>query len=262
MSPPTKPLSGIDTTLMTISDALFRLPPGFFDTLDGDLNCPALSPLDENADETKRIRCAHLLDARLQLLRGQISETEPTGIPEIRLEPDAGGVELTAPSNSGSIGLRRPGAPTMLLRAKPFDACNAHPKHFSALLRLLYLHSCINPANQSPHIPSLLVPLYAVLVMEVEPEDLAHAEADTFWLFEALVGEFSELEDQEGGKGWMKTFSDRLTQADGELAEHLVRATLNSKAVDCSNFKHSMPRVWIPCFHITPSKVPFFTNTS
>lgn len=231
MSAPTKPLGGVDTTLMEISDALFRLPDGLFDTLDSDLNCPIMSPLDENTDETRRIGCAHLLDARLQLLHRQTSETKPAGIPEIRLEPDAGVPELTASSSSGSIASRRPGAPTLLLRAKPFDVCNAHPKHVSALLRLLYLHSCINPANQSPHIPSLLVPLYAVLVMEVEPEDLAHAEADTFWLFEALVGEFSELEDQEGGKVWMKKFSDRLTQADEDLAASLVRALLNSEPV-------------------------------
>ncbi|OAX43570.1 hypothetical protein K503DRAFT_126164 [Rhizopogon vinicolor AM-OR11-026] len=203
---PTKPLGGVDTTLMNISDALFRLPHELFGTLDSDLNCPIMSPLDENADKSERIGCAQLLDARLQLIDGQISESKPTGIPEIRLE------------RSGSIASRRPGVPTLLLRAKPSDVCNAHPKHVSALLRLLYLHSCINPANQSPHIPSLLVPLYAVLVMEVEPEDLAHAEADTFWLFEALVGEFSELEDQEGGKVWMKKFSDRLAQADDELS--------------------------------------------
>ncbi|KAG0704141.1 hypothetical protein DFH29DRAFT_393198 [Suillus ampliporus] len=117
-------------------------------------------------------------------------------------------LDLTPSPSSDSIASRRPGAPTTLLHAKVFDVSSAHPRHISALLHLLYLHSCINPANQSPHIPSLLVPLYVVLVREVETEDLAHAEADTFWLFEALVGEFSELADQEGGKVWMKTFSD------------------------------------------------------
>ncbi|KAG0705900.1 regulator of Vps4 activity in the MVB pathway-domain-containing protein [Suillus ampliporus] len=227
MPSPTKPLSGIDTTLMNISDSLFRLPPGLFDTLDSDPKCPTMSPLDENADETERVGCAHLIDARLLILRGQISTSKPAGIPEIRLEPEAGTLDLTPSPSSDSIASRRPGAPTTLLHAKLFDVSSAHPRHISALLRLLYLHSCINPANQSPHIPSLLVPLYAVLVREVEPEDLAHAEADTFWLFEALVGEFSELADQEGGKVWMKTFSDRLAQADGELA-----ASLHAKGLD------------------------------
>lgn len=224
---PTKPLSNNDTTLMKISESLFRLPHGLFDTLDSRPNCPTMSPLDENADENERIGCAHLLDARLQVLRGQISASKPAGIPEIRLEPDDGTLELSQLPSSGSIASRRPGAPTTLLHAGPFGGSSAHPQHISALLRLLYLHSCINPANQSPDIPSLLVPLYAVLVREVEPEDLAHAEADTFWLFEALVGEFSELADQEGGKVWMKKFSDRLAQADGELA-----ASLHAKGLD------------------------------
>lgn len=225
MPAPTKPLSNIDTALMKISESLFRLPPGLFDTLASGPNCPIMSPLDENIDETERIGCAHLLDARLQILRGQISASEPAGIPEIRLEPDAGTLELSQLPSSGSIASRRPGAPTTLLHAGPFGG--SHPQHISALLRLLYLHSCINPANQSPDIPSLLVPLYAVLVREVEPEDLVHAEADTFWLFEVLVGEFSELADQEGGKVWMKKFSDRLAQADGELA-----ASLHTKGLD------------------------------
>ncbi|KAG1877863.1 regulator of Vps4 activity in the MVB pathway-domain-containing protein [Suillus subalutaceus] len=224
---PTKPLSNIDTTLMKISESLFRLPPGLFDTLDSGPNCPIMSPLDENTDETERIGCAHLLDARLQILHGQISASKPAGIPEIRLEPDASTLELSQLPSSDSIASRRPGAPTTLLHAGPFGGASAHPQHISALLRLLYLHSCINPANQSPDIPSLLVPLYAVLVKEVEPEELAHAEADTFWLFEALVGEFSDLADQEGGKVWMKKFSDRLAQADGELA-----ASLHTKGLD------------------------------
>ncbi|KAG2157358.1 regulator of Vps4 activity in the MVB pathway-domain-containing protein [Suillus clintonianus] len=227
MPAPTKPLSSIDTTLMKISESLFRLPFGLFDTLESGPNCSTMSPLDENADETERIGCAHLLDARLLVLRGQISASKPTGIPEIRLEPDAGAPELSPLPSSTSIASRRPGAPTTLLHAGPFGGPSAHPQHISALLRLLYLHSCINPANQSPDIPSLLVPLYAVLVREVEPEDLAHAEADTFWLFEALVGEFSELADQEGGKVWMKKFSDRLAQADGDLA-----SSLHAKGLD------------------------------
>ncbi|KAG1756520.1 regulator of Vps4 activity in the MVB pathway-domain-containing protein [Suillus paluster] len=227
MPSPTKPLSSIDTTLMKISESLFRLPPGLFGTLDSDPSCPIMSPLDENGDDTERIGCAHLIDARLLVLRGQISTSKPAGIPEIRLEPDIGTLELTPSPDSDSITSRRPGAPTTLLPAKLFDVSSAHPQHISALLRLLYLHSCINPGNQSPHIPSLLVPLYAVIVREVEAEDLAHAEADTFWLFEALVGEFSELADQEGGKVWMKKFSDRLTQADGELA-----ASLHAKGLD------------------------------
>ena len=57
---------------------------------------------------------------------------------------------------------------------------------------------------------------------EIEPADAAHAEADTFWLFEALIGELVELEEEEGGKVWMQRFSERLCAADGELTENLV----------------------------------------
>lgn len=69
---------------------------------------------------------------------------------------------------------------------------------------------------------SLLIPLYAVLNEEVEPQDQAHIEADTFWLFEAMVSEFSELEDQDGGNRWMKKFGERVAWADPELSSDLV----------------------------------------
>jgi hypothetical protein len=61
-----------------------------------------------------------------------------------------------------------------------------------------------------------------VLNHEVELEDLAHVEADTFWVFEAMVGEFSGLEDEEGGNICMKNFSHRLAWADGDLFNDLV----------------------------------------
>jgi hypothetical protein len=38
-----------------------------------------------------------------------------------------------------------------------------------------------------------------------------------------MIGEFAELEDEEGGSVWMKKFGDRLNWADSELAETLVR---------------------------------------
>lgn len=51
---------------------------------------------------------------------------------------------------------------------------------------------------------------------------LSLTKADAFWLFEAMIGEFAELEDEEGGNLWMKKFGERLTWADSELAETLV----------------------------------------
>ena len=57
---------------------------------------------------------------------------------------------------------------------------------------------------------------------EADPSDLAHAEADTFWLFESLLREISELEEEEGGTLWMKRLGERLATADPELYEDLV----------------------------------------
>jgi len=133
--------------------------------------------------------------------------------PEIRLEAHAPPAPETL---TGSL-------PGTLLSAKDYNISGAHQKHMSALLRLLYLHLCLNPLNHSPHIPSLLIPLYSVLIRETEPKDAAHVEADTFWVFEAMIGEFSELED-EGGNIWMKKLSERLEWADEELSTNLVKA--------------------------------------
>lgn len=69
----------------------------------------------------------------------------------------------------------------------------------------------------------MLVPLYSALVGETDEDDVAHAEADTFWLFEALVGEIAEMEEEEGGKIWTRKLSECIKWADGELAASLVR---------------------------------------
>jgi hypothetical protein len=118
---------------------------------------------------------------------------------------------------------RRQRQPTTLLPSKAYNAPPAHRAHLSALLRLLYLHSTLNPAVQSPHVPWLLVPLYSAIVGETDEDDVAHAEADTFWVFEALVGEIGEMEEEEGGKIWTRKLSERIRWADGDLAASLVR---------------------------------------
>ncbi len=218
-------------------------------------NCP----LDETAPEDIKIACAGYLDARLHIIReaesgddnpadDDIPEIRLEGTPEIRLETmaedasegspvhpddtfehdghldtDAAGtpeISLSAPDSPSSA---HSGGPTTLLASRLYSASGAHPKHASALLRLLYVHSSLNPASRSPQIASLLVPLYTALIDEVDQDDFAHIEADAFWLFEAMVGEFSELEEAEGGNVWMRKISDRLKWADMELAEDLVR---------------------------------------
>ncbi len=57
---------------------------------------------------------------------------------------------------------------------------------------------------------------------EADPNELAHSEADTFWLFESLLREISELEEEDGGTLWMKRLGQRLATADPELHEDLV----------------------------------------
>jgi hypothetical protein len=46
--------------------------------------------------------------------------------------------------------------------------------------------------------------------MEIEAQDVAHAEADSFWLFEAMISEFSPLEDEAEGALWMRKLGDRV----------------------------------------------------
>ena len=190
--------------MLDAANQLSGVPSSLFSGLTRAESSP-FCPLDDSAPGEIKIPCAHNLEMRLALIRDR-GRSVPTATPDIRLEEDMFSQRestLLSSSNSWTVG-------------------NVDQKHVTALLRLLYLHTSINSGNLSPCISSLLVPLYAVLNQEVEPEELAHVEADTFWVFEAMVGEFSELEDEEGGNIWMKNFSHRLAWADGDLFNDLV----------------------------------------
>ncbi|THH18480.1 hypothetical protein EW146_g2513 [Bondarzewia mesenterica] len=229
LPPPTEPLAPLDASLTDAIKDLFRVPPNLFSGLEEEPEASTLCPLDDTAPDDIKIDCADNLDIRLKAIYSRDSENLSQGIPEIRLESDAGaipGISLNSPDSASNSNFS---APTTLLPSKVFNTGAAHPKHASALIRLLYVHSCLNPANHSPHMASLLIPLYSVLTQEVEPQELAHAEADTFWLFEAMVGEFAELEDEEGGNEWMKKFGERLAWADPDLL-----ADLHAKGLDPS----------------------------
>lgn len=218
---PTIPLSVLDTALENVSKQLSRVLPDLFACLVDEPESSPLCPLDDLCPEATRIFCASNLDRRLEAIKAVHSPLASIGIPEIRLESEA---ETTTNEDSqqGTFSIRRSNIPPTLFVSKSLSEGMAHSKHMSALYRLLYIHSAINPGNLSPHIPNILVPLYSVLMQEIEPEDIAHAEADTFWLFEAVVGEFSELEDEEGSTVWMKKFGDRLAWADSDLHYSLV----------------------------------------
>jgi hypothetical protein len=207
MPPPSRPLVPVDVALLDASNQLSGVPLALFSGLARGTEFSTFCPLDDSAPDEIKILCACNLDTRLAAIRDcEQSASSSPATPEIRLELDEVSkreTTLLSSSNSWTVG-------------------NAHQKHITALLRLLYLHASVNSGNPSPYIASLLVPLYAVLNQEVEPEDLAHVEADTFWLFEAIVGEFAELEDEDGGNVCMKNFSQRLAWADSDLFNDLV----------------------------------------
>ena len=144
-------------------------------------------------------KCASNLDKRLSFLKGDSDVGET---PEVRLETVFNSSDRASPppppsSPAKTLAPRRQRPPTTLLPSKAHNAPPAHRAHLSALLRLLYLHNMLNPAVQSPHVPWLFVPLYRAIARETDEDDVAHAEADTFWVFEALVGEIAER-----GKIW------------------------------------------------------------
>lgn len=211
---------------MEAAKQLSRVPPNLYLFLEEDPEWVGISPLDEGASEQIRIPCAYSLDRRLDAIShsdsGSVRGLNAT--PEIRLEaddiPPTPEISVTAPEN---ISDETPAAPTTLVASSSFGtASGANRKHISALVRLLYIHSCLNPAHRSPYIASLLIPLYSVLNMEIEAQDVAHAEADTFWLFETMISEFSPLEDEAEGTLWMKKLGDRVWWADSEFYTDLV----------------------------------------
>ena len=214
LSPPTSPPAPLDVALTTAIKDLFRVPAGLLSSLEEEPESFEDCPLDPSADEKIKLSCSANLDIRLKAI-GQGSD-DSNDLPEIHVEGDADVTPEISVTSPGSAPSRT------LIPSHSFKTGGVHPKHASPLIRLLYIHSCLNPANDSPHMASLLIPLYSVLLQEVESPDVVHVEADTFWLFEAMVGEFAELEGENGGNEWMRRFSERLAWADPELSADLV----------------------------------------
>ncbi|ESK96876.1 duf292 domain-containing protein [Moniliophthora roreri MCA 2997] len=211
----------LDNTLLRVSKQLSSIPSNLFSGLQNQSPSNPDCPFDNAAAEGIRIDCASSLNDRLKTLRKRNdSISESSSIPEIRLEAIESEKSTRKHSRSESEA-------STLLSGKSLISGQVHEKHESALLRILYLHSSINPGNLSPHVPVLLAPLYSVLNQETDPQEMAHVEADTFWLFEALIAEFSELEDEEGGNVWIKKFGERLAWADNDLWH-----SLNARGLD------------------------------
>jgi hypothetical protein len=231
---PSTPPQGLDATLLAVYHQLSRVPPGLFYSLEEEPDHGELGPLSEQAPPDIAIACAGNLDRRLQMLQGASRSSAATpeirleGTPEIRLEGtpeirlEADDADAPTASGSGDSLASRSSAQTTLLASRPLAGGGAHAAHTSALLRLLFVHAALHPGARAPHVGSLLVPLYAALTQEIEPAELAHAEADTFWVFEAVLAEFAELQDEEEGGAWPMKLSARLAWADDELFANLV----------------------------------------
>ncbi|TEB31279.1 hypothetical protein FA13DRAFT_1813970 [Coprinellus micaceus] len=219
MSSPTE-AEALDEALLNIFKHISRIPRQMFSHLETAPELFSISPLSPGADEEVKIDHAFALDERLKVLRENDDDTEseasaPTIKISVENEPTPG-IKISDHDDEDSESGESSG-PQTILESKAYSFGSAHPLHCSAILRLLFIHASINPGKLSPHIPALLVPLYSALLQEVEPEDLAHVEADTFWLFEAIVSEISELDEEEGGQKWMSSFDSVVAWADPEL---------------------------------------------
>ena len=217
-----KEASSADDALLEAYNQLSGLPRNIFAYVEEEPEMFSQCPLSDNAPHDIRIPFARALEMRLKILRGEDTKASESA-PEICLEPGENitpGISLTTSDYSGPNDTN---ASMTLLESRKHIFGTAHPQHCSALLRLVYLHNTINPGNLSYHTPSILIPLYSVLLQEVDPEELAHLEADTFWLLEAMVAEFAGLEDDEGSV-WMKRLSDRVAWADFDFKVQLASA--------------------------------------
>ncbi|KAH6918696.1 regulator of Vps4 activity in the MVB pathway-domain-containing protein [Coprinopsis sp. MPI-PUGE-AT-0042] len=203
-----------DATLLNIVHHLSRIPRELFAHLEVALEGIPPCPLSEASDETIRIPHASALDKRLRALKDYASTNTSSSPDEATPAISISNYDSSAPDTE-STSVVEPTFP----RAYRFG--DAHPHHCSAILRLLFIHAAINPGQFSPHIPALLVPLYTALHLEVAPEELAHVEADTFWLFQEMVAEFSDVDEGEGSQKWMLKLDHALSQADPELHDSL-----------------------------------------
>lgn len=224
MSPPAE-AEALDESLLNVFKHISRIPRQMFAHLESAPETFAESPLSPNADEDVKIDHAFALDERLKVLRENDGDDESDSSgPQIKISVDnesTPGISISDHDDEDSEDGEN-AKPQTLLATRVYSFGSAHPLHCSAILRLLFIHASINPGKLSPHIPALLVPLYTALLQEIEPEDLAHVEADTFWLFEAIVSEISELDEEEGGQKWMSAFDNVVAWADPELHTDLV----------------------------------------
>ncbi|KAK2467004.1 hypothetical protein APHAL10511_001262 [Amanita phalloides] len=210
----TTALAPLDATLLDISKQLFRIPSVLFLHLDKDPGISNTCPLDAEAPDNIRIPCANNLELRLAALHNEQKKSS--------MMAPAIPVGIHNPSDDTWFNNNSRGALVANQISEAFSLPHVHHKNSSALLRILYIHATINPGALSPHVPSLLIPLYTAFTQEVEPEHADHTEADAFWLFETMLGEFSEFEDEQSIHMWMCKFGERVAWADEDLYNFLL----------------------------------------
>jgi len=216
-------LPELDDRLSEVFKELSGLPRDMFSQLDNEPEEFIQCPLNDEAPEDIRIPNARILESRLNEMNFTTCESPRPGITlEGEADVSTPGISI---SNFDSGQPEDVAVPKTLLHSRKCMFGTAHARHCSVLLRVLYLHNTINPANPSSHTASLLVPLYSAMLQEVETEHLGHVEADTFWLLESIVAELSHV-DEEGGQPWMTKLSQRLAWADYDLFSELVNALL------------------------------------
>lgn len=203
---------------------LSGLPRDMFSLLEEEPENFGNCPLNDDAPDDIRIPYAQILESRLNELNEPAKTRGGSTTPEIRLEADVSTPGISITSFDSEIWANG-SAPKTLLDSRTCMFGNAHARHCSVLLRLLYLHNAVNPAKASSHTASLLVPLYSAMVQEVDTEELAHVEADTFWLLESIVAELSEV-DEDGRQVWMAELGKRLAWADYDFFTELVLTLL------------------------------------
>ncbi|TFK29830.1 hypothetical protein FA15DRAFT_751981 [Coprinopsis marcescibilis] len=220
LPPPSQPPHPSDEALLNIVHHLTRIPRQMFSHLAQSPEELPSCPLSTKSSDEIKVPNAFALDDRMKALREKDGQANG----------NANGNDGTTPeislSNYDTSAASQDGSTETLVAPRAYSFGDGHPLHCSAFLRLLFIHAAINPGRFSPHIPALLVPLYTALHSEVEIEDLSHVEADTFWLFEAIVAEFSELDEGEGTQKWMSKFDQTLSWADPELHESLTSTGL------------------------------------
>ncbi|KAF9483904.1 hypothetical protein BDN70DRAFT_873304 [Pholiota conissans] len=228
LSRSTGDLASADETILEAYKELSGLPKSIFSLIEDEPELFRACPLNETAPEDVRIAYARVLETRLKALQKQEQyPSELSLMPEIRLETEEHNITPSISLTSSDASTQEDlDTSTTLLPSRKRIFGTAHPQHCSALLRLVYLHNVINPGNFSYHTPSLLIPIYSVMLKEADEEELSHLEADTFWLLEALVAEFAGLEDEEGNV-WMKKFSDRVGWADFDYKTQLEASGLD-----------------------------------